>query len=360
MKPLLLLISIFITGYCTGQPFDISKYAVEIDSTTAFNDYFKKDSVWRGADGASSIDLGNGKVLWLFGDTFISDSAGSRKKSELIRNSVAIQTGYDLQTASLSYFWNQSKNKPRSFFHREDKYWYWPGHAVMIKERLLIFLMKEHEVKEGLGFESIGWDAVLISNPQDDPRKWKMKYINGGETYGTVAGSAAVLSDEKYIYAYGAVEPGTHEVYLLRWKTNEAYSGNLTMPYWWLNGKWGKRKNKDESPQLLFTGATEYSVHYDSSINKYIQFQSFGFGEAAVGVRLADSLTGPWTDSLMIYAPAYTGIKRPFMYSVKAHPELTGNGVYLTYNINSFDFDELLVNQDIYFPKFIRVKIFKK
>lgn len=61
----------------------------------------------------------------------------------------------------------------------------------------------------------------------------------------------------------------------------------------------------------------------------------------------------------MFYTPAYPGVKKPFMYAAKAHPELTGNGIYITYNVNSFDFGELIENQTIYFPKFIMLRIVK-
>ena len=45
------------------------------------NSIFTADKFWRGADGAASIDLENGKTLWLFSDTFI-DPQGTGKRSE--------------------------------------------------------------------------------------------------------------------------------------------------------------------------------------------------------------------------------------------------------------------------------------
>ncbi|MEI7492174.1 MAG: DUF4185 domain-containing protein [Bacteroidota bacterium] len=224
---------------------------------------------------------------------------------------------------------------------------------------LIIFLLKEHRIKTGIGFEAFGWYAVLISNPHEEPSKWKMQYIEGQETYGFIVGSSAVLKDEKYLYAYGAVEPATHEVYLLRWKLDEAYTGNLANPEWWINGKWAERKTLKPVPEPLFIGGTEYSVHYDSSLKKYIQIQSFGFGEGKIGIRMSDSLQGKWTEPFMFYTPEYPGVKSPFMYAAKAHPELPGKGIYITYNVNSFDFSELAENQTIYFPKFILMRIVK-
>jgi len=57
---------------------------------------FHCDPRWLGGDGATAIDLTAGRVLWLFGDSFIDVSGtGSRKSSALARNSIAIQSGYD-------------------------------------------------------------------------------------------------------------------------------------------------------------------------------------------------------------------------------------------------------------------------
>jgi len=358
MKIQIIITFLLFDFACFSQQIDTTKYKIKVETSEITDKYFTNDTVWLGADGASSIDLGNGKILWLFSDSFIaSDSTRSRKKSSIIRNSVAIQDGNDLKRSPVRFYWDQSEKSPQSFFHIPGEFWFWTGHGVMIKDKLIIFLMKEKAVNTGLGFESCGWYAVLISNPNDDPSAWKMKYIEGNETFGSIVGSAAVLKDDKYLYAYGAVEPATHEVYLLRWTLEDAYAGNIATPHWWIDGKWMERKTKDPVPAPLFIGATEYSVHYDASLKKFIQVQSFGFGEAKIGIRMSDRLEGKWSEPLMVYTPSYIGIKKPFMYSAKSHPEMKSEGIYITYNVNSFDFAELLENEKIYFPKFIRLVI---
>lgn len=63
---------------------------------------FKKDRSWLGGDGAYSVNLKNGRVLWLFADTFVADGpVKSRREAKLIRNSLAIQHGYDPSSASI-------------------------------------------------------------------------------------------------------------------------------------------------------------------------------------------------------------------------------------------------------------------
>lgn len=350
-----------VSRCCISQTIDIANYTLTIDTAQNENSFFAKDLFWYGADGAASVDLGNGKVLWLFSDTFInSDSTRSRKRSTLIRNSIAIQDGYNLNTASLKFYWNRSENIPGVFFNLTGKSWYWTGHGIRIKDKLLIFLINEREVQNGLGFEAFGWSAVLIPNPDDSPTTWKKEYIEVPETFGAIVGSAAVLKDDNYLYAYGVVEPATHESYVLRWNLLQVYKGNLSKPEWWINGKWAVRKAKFPALEPLFIGTTEYSVHYDSLLKKFIQIQSFGFGEAKIGLRMADHLMGHWTEPYIFFSPVYSGIKKPLMYSAKAHPELAGDWLPITYNVNSDDIDELLENQTIYFPRMIRIKITKK
>lgn len=67
------------------QPFKTTKYSIKIELSRETDKYFTNDFVRRGADGDSSVDLENGKVLWLFSDGFIcSDSSMSRKSSKMI------------------------------------------------------------------------------------------------------------------------------------------------------------------------------------------------------------------------------------------------------------------------------------
>ena len=48
---------------------------------------------WLGGDAAYSVRLGDGRSLWLFGDTFVGKpGASDRKGAAMIANSVALST----------------------------------------------------------------------------------------------------------------------------------------------------------------------------------------------------------------------------------------------------------------------------
>ncbi|MBD0288815.1 MAG: hypothetical protein ICV79_25830 [Flavisolibacter sp.] len=88
MKYSAFIIPPLMATICTGQPIDTTVYSINIKVSAETNAFFTRDYKWRGAGGASSIDLKNGKMIWLFSDGFkCSDSSGARNKSKIIHNS---------------------------------------------------------------------------------------------------------------------------------------------------------------------------------------------------------------------------------------------------------------------------------
>ena len=324
---------------------------LEVDNT-----FFKKDKFWRGADGAASVDLENGKILWLFSDSFIDpDGTGKRTNSEMINNSIAIQHCHELEESKFSFYYKGTHRQPEPFFEIPGNTWFWTGDGIIVKDKLIIFLIEETSTKEDIGFEAIGWYVAIIDNPNDNPSAWNIKYVKGPETFGVIVGSSEVLKDSSYVYAYGVKEPATHEVYLLRFDINHLINGELEELEWWANNTWTKQVNKEPKFSALFIGQTEFSVHFDKELDKYIQIQTYGMGQASIGIRLAGQLQGPWSEPEIIFTPPLKEEKE-FVYTANAHPELKSDGLLITYNINNGDFGRLVSNEEIYFPKIISLR----
>ena len=69
----------------------------------------------------------------------------------------------------------------------------------------------------------------------------------------------------------------------------------------------------------------------------------------------SESLEGPFTGKTELYrTPETSG--NVFTYNAKAHPEL-GNGhtLMVTYNVNSFDTNDLYAEVDNYRPRYVDV-----
>ena len=358
-----LLFSVLMVNVAFAQAVDSSVTTIATESWASADSLFLRDHNWLGGDAASSIDMGVGRVLWLFGDSFIAlDSTSSRKKSTMVRNTVAVQYGYNPSSASILYYWGLRNKTPADFFKESDDWDLWPRHGVQIGRRLLIFLARVRTVKEGLGFQEFGWTVAVVHNPGNEPLRWKFKFVSlPPSKLNMVMIPATLLRSEEFLYAYMVGEPNPHTVYLVRWSTNDASAGILTSPQWWTGNHSGWRVAHDTTakPIPLIDSQTEFSVHYDSTTGKYIQIQTVGFGAADLAYRSADSLHGPWSSLQRFYRPQEFEFPRVIIYSARTHVEQQAAGLVVTYNVNSFDFGELVRNSNLYFPKVLVAHIRK-
>ena len=356
-----LLLSAFAYGGLTsGQTLGRTP-ALSAQSWPEADLLFRKDASWLGADDAYSIDMGNGRVLWLFADSFIAlRPGGTRHQSKMIRNSIAIQRGYDPSSASIKFYWRTGRGKPASFFGERRNVWYWPGDGIVVGDRLLVFLMKIHATKTGLGFEAFGWAAVAVDNPHDEPLRWRMRWLDGpANDLNVIIGSASLLRAGDFVYAFSAQEPaGKHDVYLVRWPVDKAAEGDLREPFWWCGGdQWVKQTQLEQKPAVVFSEAqTEFTVHFDSTLKRYIQIQTLGFGGASMALRSSSGITGSWSRPEPFYRPPESDRPGVFVYAGKAHPELKGADLILTYVANHSNFGALVDDRSIYYPRFLKAR----
>lgn len=323
---------------------------------------FQRDAHWVGGDGAYTIDLGADRVLWMFGDSLIDPSGEHSRKSAgmtMISNSVAIQRGYDPSSATMTFAWRKNaEEKPTAFFADGDDYRFWPGHGIRLRDRLIVFLMKVRRTNRGLGFDVADWEAVMIRNPDADPAEWELTSLDApANDLKVIVGSASVLEVGDYVYAYSTQERRNHPVYLVRWPTAEAYEGNLRGIEWWCGASGWHALDADGAKPVvvLDDAATEFTVHPLGAGGPYLQMQAVGFGPATVQIRASVELTGPWSDRQFVYKPPEFEKQRVMIYQGKAHPYLTGAGLVATYSTNSFELANVINDDSLYFPRFIKL-----
>ncbi len=327
---------------------------------------FKRDSRWRGADAANSIDLGNGRILWTFGDAFVDTnedpSQRHRKTSKFIRNSIAIQVGYNPTSAKFHPYWQETeRGTPSSFFRAEGEVYYWPGGGLMLEEKLLVFLMRIRNAGTKLGFKVVGWGAVLIDNPQDNPSDWNMQFIATPQnSLGVIVGSGSSLRRGDWIYSYGTDHSTPHKLFLTRVPVANALAGNFSTLQWW-NGSdtnWRKQARIDESPPrpILDKAQTEFTVHCEPKLDCFLLTQFKSFPQSPIAVRSAQKLTGPWSPMRSVFVPeeANSGQKDTMIYAAKAHPEQTTEGLAVTYCTNTFNLATVVTDESLYYPRFVR------
>jgi uncharacterized protein DUF4185 len=363
MLTIFVCLSLLLSSNRTAAPTQPQGLVIKASPWPEADGLFRKDPRWLGGDDAYSIDLGAGRVLWLFADTFIATSpAGTRRESAMVRNTLAIQHGYDPSSATIKFYWRMKEGKPASFFGESRKVWYWPGHGIRVDGRLLIFLMKIHATKGGLGFEAFGWSVVAVENPDQEPSEWKLRWLPVPRNdLQVIVGSASVIRVGDFVYAFSVQEPTSkHDVYLIRWPLAKAGAGDLREPYWWCGEKYGwvSQKSVNHRAWVIFSGAqTEFTVHWNERLKRFLQIQTEGFGAANMAFRSADKLTGRWSSLEDFYRPPDSDRAGTMVYAGKSHPALSGADLVFTYVVNRTGFGDLVTDSSVYYPRFLRGRV---
>ena len=342
-------------------------------SWTEAEGLFHGDPRWLGADAALSVQLGNDRTLWLFGDTFVAVSrANVRSESEMVRNTVAIQMGGDPRTASITFTWRKNTDdSPASFFPEQGERWYWPGHGIRLTEGpLVIFLYVMLKTPgKGLGFACTGYALALIDEPEMPAATWEPRIVEAAPSVFDAIPATAVVRDGPHVVALAIRQEGAHAGALVRYPAAALAKGDARQAEWWTDDGQGWVPEADLGPEgpafVMNDAGAECSVHWDARTRSFIHVASYGFGASTIGLRTAQTLTGPWSSPVTIYRPPESDAPRPFVYAAKAHPELVGphaTDLVVTYATNSFEFADLFTEQGarfLYWPRFMVVQVSK-
>jgi hypothetical protein len=344
-----------------GPPFRVGIPCYEASSWREADRLFLRDPHWVGSDGASSVDLGGGRILWLFGDTWVDPSGRhTRKGATMVSNTLAIQSGTDPSRSSITFYWGPVvKGKPTAFIADSGRVRHWFGNGIRVGDRLVLFLSRVISVSTGIGFESVGWTAWMVENPDAEPGEWRMHRLQTPvNLLGVQTGCAAVYRSGGHIYAFGSEDPvKSHPIYAVRWKEGDVRQGELMHPEWW-GGEvfgWVAEASGTARYPIFEDGQSDLTIHFDEVSQRFVCVQTDAFGPADIMMRAAPALTGPWSSSKLVYRPGEYHKPGITTYSAKAHPELTGADLVVTYATNTFAILEQFRDSTSYYPHFVRL-----
>lgn len=327
------------------------------------NQLFASDPLWLGGDGAYSCDLGSdgqgrGRVLWLFGDSLIAqDARRDRDHAWFVRNSVAIQTGYDPSQAYMQFFWGQRDGHASSYFADPPQRWFWPGPCAKIGSKLFVFGGWLYQQSAGTwGFAGDRGTVFAIDNPDSPPDAWQPRELPlPAEASQVQLGTAAFVQDGWWIH-YGGVGR-FHDYAMARFALADVEAEDFTRPQVFAGGRWQPwTPNGPGQDTVVAMGAPESSVHFAAQLGQYVMAQSEGFGATTLAVRTAPQPQGPWSAPQTVLRPPESFIEGSFVYAGKGHPELQGGDLVLTYVPSQFDDVPRIGRDDWYLPHFARVR----
>ncbi|MEZ6148910.1 MAG: DUF4185 domain-containing protein [Pirellulaceae bacterium] len=389
----------------------------EVDST--WNQVFDFEKGWTGGDGAGTVDLGNGRVLWMFADSLIGDVVDDKHAAgtHMINNVMAIQTLSEDGVPNRRQFefaWgaNDENQKPTAWLIPDPdlvkpsspivsaKYpnsWYWPAGGGCTfdengKRKLVFFQYHVGRTDKDQGvwsFKIIGGAMTVIDDTDRPLSEWKPRQLDlphsvdsdllatrSTEGDGHLKaknlnefhwGMACLIHESElagtkteFVYIYGArpQEMLHRQVVLARVPASQIEDFST-----WRFFAGGQNWTDDVflAKPITDSGAGEFSVERITwqGTTKYVMIHSEDMLGTRVFARTADLPEGPWSPQRQIYdVPDVLRSKNYFTYAAKGHASISLDGMLLiSYIVNSQDFWEMLGDASIYRPRFVSISL---
>ena len=388
-KCVLGFITIFWISSCSLSYNNLPSF--EVVAAPEWDAILKRDSGWFGGDGIFAIPLTGvehrkasrkDSTILLFSDTMIGEIQGDSLLSgyRMVNNSIGLLSGSEPLEEKISFhIYQTTDGKDQALFVPrlegvKDSQYYWLGDGFVDqhtgKTHIFAYLIENHPEYEVFGFDVEG--SAIISIPGGDPfpylnqeqRKLPFFFKHEVQRFGAF-GAAVVVNTleagapnpDEYIYIYGVNDPDKQ--LMVARVPSEAFE-DLSQWTFWDGGKW----NSDfrESAAITKHVSNELSITFLPSGQVLLVSQVGTLGDSDVGIRIGESLTGPFGPINKIWS-CDEAIEEPefFAYNAKAHPSLSGPGeLLISYNVNSLAFwDQIESYPHLYRPRFIKM-IFKE
>lgn len=351
---------------------------------------FERTEGWTGADGINTADLLDGRILWMFGDTWIGDIRKGRhaRNSELVNNSLAVHEIPDSgnwappDPSAIRFYWQRSGQKNLAWIRPDSgsgSDWYWPsGNGLMVKDALdrfrLIFFMNQlarmPDSDEMWAFYRRGNVLATVSNPGEDVPDWRIQKISiparqsktekigWGAALLSVPVSGQTRGGFLYIFGIDESDLGNKKLILARSPAGRVEDTGAWQAYLG-NGDWGSFAS--ECHPIAEHLASELSVEpvVIGDTRWFVMVHSEdGFGSHIL-MRMARNPEGPWSMPFPVYRVEDVRKDKSLVtYAAKSHACLSRTGeLLISYVINAIDFDKVIQDADLYRPRFIRISL---
>ncbi len=366
----LMALSLLVCSACAvGQPPPLPIRSAQSDPV--FDQMLKpQQRGYLGADGAASVEIAPGRVLWIFGDTTLGTGYSGSRKGPMIRNSIAIQDMTQGLPRTVEYFWNLEDKLVSDFFTPEswaDEYWYWPGCGINHDGKLYLFLTKlrSGEGPGGFAFESYDCTLFRVQNPLEHPDQWEMNRVDLGHGDQHFGLNVAAHVEDGHVYLLGYDDgpndnPMVRAAILARMPLNALDSDSPGSAIEFLSEGDQWRPDRDGLKPLFRPGTTESGLYYNRKLGRYITGTMEPF-KPQIYLATAEKLTGPWQLQKVYDIPQLMERTDDLYhaYTPRVHPQLaqSDDTIVMTYVINTTDFWASFSDMTIYYPRFVRLEI---
>jgi hypothetical protein len=352
-QALLLAAVILATGAFAAPPM--------VYKDRAFVDFFRRTNGIVASDGAFSIPLSDGRVIWLFGDCYVdSYRDGTVPCLFQARNAAMVHHRDDLQQARALVGQHKGFKSLFKMGTNEDL-WFWPVAGFHQSNTVYVYLSGLRKAGSGpLGFASAGQDYWgKLNFPELEVTEYKPLPPLNGIDFGA---GFVHEADTGQTYAFGHKRKGmTLSLYVARFSTANP-EGQWTF---WNGKKW----SSDVTNAAVIASQPATSMSVCKIKNKFLLTSSeFSVGcdqGKEIYVSTSAGPTGPFVSRKTIFTIDDTQQGHyPFFYLPVAHPEFINerNELLITYCINGYEpclssCVKGRLNADFYRPRAVRVPL---
>ena len=298
---------------------------LEVERTAGLDPLFRQDPSWLGTASATSIDLGDDRTLWLFGESFISTNGTAlRDAAAIVPNSIALMVGRDAADARMDFAYG---DPPTGFFDLDAE----PlGGAHLPDGSALVFLGERGApVPGGFGTLIQSIRVVRIRDLTGSPRAWTSEPVF---TFpGVELGCSVRVGDQ----VVALLVDGNRNGSLVRWSDDALVRGDLTDREVWNGSAWAAEGGivvvPEASSRCSLFPQTQLASDFDAVTWVYSASQADG----TIAYREATRLEGPYATSQTMSMPTVEDDE--LAYGGRVH-ELTDDGSRLvTFLVTSLE-----------------------
>lgn len=320
-----------------------------------WNTYGNAGGHWTGGDSTVSVLLPDGRIAWLFSDTFLGtvNSDYSRPTSTpFIHNSMVVQQGSTLTTIT-----GGTASAPTTLVQavtNSSSDWDWVDYGFVSNNQLEVFYTQyEKTGSSSLSFQQVATAIATFSLPGLSLQSVTQLNVGTSLTWG-----AAVLVQSDYTYMYGIEgADGNRFLHLARAPSGQVLTaGSNPTAAWqfWTGSSWSA---SESASARIMSGTAGVSIAQIN--NQYVLVTQDASPDLPFDPNLvaytATSPTGPFGNKVYLYQPPEaTGGN--ITYGPELHPELDSSGtLVLSYNVNSLQSGGDYADARIYRPRFLDV-----
>jgi hypothetical protein len=348
----------------TGKPCNLRRpvpASVSPDTTlsTTFARYAASTPQgWTGGDSTYSVRLPDGRIVWLFSDTFLGPLArdGSRPaNAKLVNNSFVVQNGDHLDTVVGGTPADPAGLMPPPATGE----WYWVGDGQVVDGQLQVAFQRYRRFGNGFWQFTVDSNVVAMFAPD---KLGAPASVDPLPSLSHVAWGAAILPASRsgdgytYIYGMGGAPIGR------AMRVARVRGDDLRDRPWWYYTPSGWTQNENAATDVLTSVANEYSV--TPWRGQFLLVTQAGLS-GSIDALTSCTPWGPFTNRTPLYRmpePGATGTYHDahvFGYNAHVHAELSsGNTFLVSYNVHNVEnLNAVYRDPTIYRPRFIRVRL---